>query len=461
MYAAGMWWDLNGNIPVRRWSAGGRGIYTDVPVAHSTVTDLLSLPDGRVVFAVTGGSPGWGVISKQGHCIKACGQVAPRHLDRGPVRFSRPPLSDTEILKIPIHSDSPDRSPALHPTRPRLSDTVTHKIPIPQRQEVMQAGRSNAAGEKPQPVRATPPPDGPATPGLGDTVTHEIPIHQGQELMQLASSNRYGEQSKSEPPMAMSTPPERPALHVLAVGVTNYRDHSLAEGVPFAAGDAAAVKALFQSHGGSLYRSVEVRDLVDEQATRANIEREMRGVARLVGPHDVFVLYLAGHGAVFEGNFHFIPWDALYTSQQDLRAQSIDHDTLRDLLAGIVAGRTLVLLDTGASGMFGYEEGRILDYKKAFTRFSLLTRRALIAAAADDRMAREGEGGHGVFTFALLEGLGGAADRDRDRTVRTGELADYIEQTIPEITRRKWNREQFPYRDLQGHSFPILKAPEP
>jgi hypothetical protein len=295
----------------------------------------------------------------------------------------------------------------------------------------------------------------------GDTVSRSFPLAAGRRVITVAALNARGVESKPVQAVVEVTPPtERPILHVLAVGVTNYRDHSLAEGVRFAAGDAATVKAHFQEHGGKLYRAVNVRGLADEQATRDNIQKEMRELAAQVGPNDVFVLYLAGHGAAFERNYHFIPWNARYTSQQALREQSLDQDTLRTLLAGIAARKTLVLLDTCSSGTFGAERGRALGDKDAIDRFSRLTGRALIAAAADDKMALEGEGGHGVFTSALLEGLRGAADRNHNDTIEVGELADYLEEAIPQITQRKWKYEQFPYRELQGASFSILETPK-
>jgi uncharacterized caspase-like protein len=61
----------------------------------------------------------------------------------------------------------------------------------------------------------------------------------------------------------------------------------------------------------------------------------------------------------------------------------------------------------------------------------------MIAATADDKMAIEGEGGHGVFTFALLQGLRGAADLYGNGMVEVRELADYVEEALPRIT-RKW-----------------------
>jgi hypothetical protein len=83
-----------------------------------------------------------------------------------------------------------------------------------------------------------------------------------------------------------------------------------------------------------------------------------------------------------------------------------------------------------------------------------------LVTASDDKMAIEGEGGHGVFTSALLEGLRGAVDRNHNGAIEVGELADYIEETIPQITQRKWKYEQFPYRELQGASFSILETPK-
>jgi uncharacterized caspase-like protein len=79
----------------------------------------------------------------------------------------------------------------------------------------------------------------------------------------------------------------------------------------------------------------------------------------------------------------------------------------------------------------------------------------MIAATADDKMAIEGEGGHGAFTFALLEGLRGKADRNGNDTVEVRELADYVEERLPEIT-RKWGYEQFPFSATEGHSFTLV-----
>ena len=61
-------------------------------------------------------------------------------------------------------------------------------------------------------------------------------------------------------------------LHVLAVGVTQYRDQALARGVSFAADDAAAVATALEAGSRGLYARVSPNVLQDGQATRSAIE---------------------------------------------------------------------------------------------------------------------------------------------------------------------------------------------
>ena len=145
---------------------------------------------------------------------------------------------------------------------------------------------------------------------------------------------------------------ERPALHVLAVGVANYRDRALAEGVAFAADDARDVIAAFKRGGEGLYREVRTEVLPDSSGTRDQIFDIARKMVAIVRPQDVFVLYLAGHGATLDGDYYFIPWEARYTNRDALMEQSLGGEKLRELLPVIPATKMLVLLDTCSSGRF-------------------------------------------------------------------------------------------------------------
>ena len=250
---------------------------------------------------------------------------------------------------------------------------------------------------------------------------------------------------------------EGSALHVLAVGVSKYRDRALGEGVAFAAQDAGDVATALERGSRGLYREVRTKTLADGNATRDQIVDVARQMAAAVRPQDVFILYLAGHGASLDGEYYFIPWEARYTNRDALMQQSLSGEKLREILRGIPATKVLVLLDTCSSGRFSLVAARQLDDKTAIERLQRISGRAMIAAAADEKMALEGEGRHGVFTYAVLQALAGDADSDKDRFVSVSELASYIDQKLPEITNRKWGYEQFPFLQTEGNVFPVVR----
>jgi hypothetical protein len=248
----------------------------------------------------------------------------------------------------------------------------------------------------------------------------------------------------------------RPSLYVLAVGITSYRDHALK--LRYAAGDARAMAEELGRRGQGLFQAIEVKRLLDREATTRGIESAFEELASRVKPSDVFVLYLAGHGTVLDdGRYYFIPWELRYENQEALRDGSIDQSRLRTLLGGIPALKSLVMLDTCNSGGFA---ARGLSEKAAIDRLMRATGRNVLAASSDSQLALEGYRGHGVFTYALLQGLRGQADRrgDRDGTVDIDELAEFVSERVPQITMEHWHYEQIPMRKLEGDPFPIGRS---
>jgi hypothetical protein len=256
----------------------------------------------------------------------------------------------------------------------------------------------------------------------------------------------------------------RPALYVLALGVSNYRDRALQ--LRYAADDAKALVDTLRRQGQRLFTTVEVTSLLDRDVTLGNLEAAFRNLAGKVQAHDVFILYLAGHGMTLDGEYHFILADVIYENAQALRAGSVQQERLQRWLGAVQAQKSLVLLDTCASGAFvtalsgtvtQLASARDLSEKGAIDKLMRATGRAVIAASTERQFALEGHSGHGVFTYALLEGLGGKADAegDRDGAITVDELSAYVAKEVPRITQQKWGYEQFPMRQFGGLPFPI------
>jgi hypothetical protein len=260
----------------------------------------------------------------------------------------------------------------------------------------------------------------------------------------------------------------RPTLYVLALGVSDYRDRALQ--LRYAADHAKALVDTLRRQGQRLFARVEVTSLLDRDVTVGKLEAAFRDLAGKVQADDVFIIYLAGHGMTLDGEYHFIPADVIYENAQVLRAGSVQQERLQRWLGAIQAQKSLILLDTCASGAFvtalsgtvtQLASARDLSEKGAIDKLMRATGRAVIAASTERQFALEGYSGHGVFTYTLLQGLRGEADAqgDRDGAITVDELSAYVAKEVPRITLEKWKYEQFPMRQFGGLPFPIGLVP--
>ncbi|MHC4146182.1 MAG: caspase family protein, partial [Planctomycetota bacterium] len=240
------------------------------------------------------------------------------------------------------------------------------------------------------------------------------------------------------------------------VGISSYRDYNLK--LSYAAGDAKAIAEELGRRGRGLFKTIEVKRLLDREATTEGIEKAFEDLASRVKENDVFILYLAGHGTVMDdGRYYFVPWELRYVNKEALRKGSIDHGKLTTLLGSIDAQKSLVMLDTCNSGAVA---ARGLVVKTAIDLLMRATGRNFLAASSDSGLAMEGYEGHGVFTYVLLQGLRGQADQEgnNDGTVSISELAEFVSKEVPRITMREWHYEQIPMNNLEGTSFPIGRS---
>ncbi|ETR67110.1 MAG: hypothetical protein OMM_11942 [Candidatus Magnetoglobus multicellularis str. Araruama] len=175
---------------------------------------------------------------------------------------------------------------------------------------------------------------------------------------------------------------------------------------------------------------------------------------------DVFMLYLAGHGDIIEGDYHFIPWEMRYTSPEALKTGSISRSQFQECLKEIKAQKSMIIIDTCHAGGFSTNETgafamRGMEEKSAIRRFKHFTGRAIFAAAAKDQKAPEGYKNHGVFTYALLEAMTEKADifGNNNGFISVDEVVKYVTERVAEISEKEWQISQYPYSDLSGSPY--------
>ncbi|GAB1722833.1 MAG: hypothetical protein NTNFB01_17290 [Nitrospira sp.] len=254
---------------------------------------------------------------------------------------------------------------------------------------------------------------------------------------------------------------EPATLHVLAVGVTNYRDGDLRRGVAFAASDAVAIAGRLKERGALLptfHERVVTKTLVDQQVTVEQIDATLKMMAAKARPEDVFVLFMAGHGTTLDDEYYFMPWDLDYENDAALRRQAISQTRLREWQSRLPA-RSLFLLDTCRAGTVLQLASRAGEDKNALAKMIRLSQRNVIVATSADRIALEGHEGHGVFSWAVLDALL-HADYDDNGRVDVTDIATHVRKHVPAITEQKFKHRQVPMQDTPGEPFAVA-VPEP
>jgi hypothetical protein len=172
----------------------------------------------------------------------------------------------------------------------------------------------------------------------------------------VATSYDTGETGRYDLSVASMAPgslaadaPSSGRIFGIFAGISDYPGKDL--DLPYTADDAVRLRdAMIEGAGLQLEDQVT---LIDEAATRSSLRRALEDIGRRAQPEDMFVFFFSGHGDRVERA------DGPQTTDPDALDETIElydgavsDDELRDLLAGIDAGKSLIFLDSCFSGGF-------------------------------------------------------------------------------------------------------------
>ncbi|MBI5209400.1 MAG: caspase family protein [Elusimicrobia bacterium] len=251
-------------------------------------------------------------------------------------------------------------------------------------------------------------------------------------------------------------PSKGSVLHIVAVGVNSYKNGAL--DLRYARGDAEGVAGFFAAASSRLFKEAKVHPLYDAAATRQGILAKLKELES-ASPQDAAVIYLAGHGDTVEDTWYFVPHEVVYPEDPaELSAKAISSKELQERIRGIGAKKVLVLVDACKSGgALVAWAGRGLEERRALSQLARAAGVYVVAAAGKEQSAAEVKDlGHGVFTYAVLEALKGAADGSpKDGVVTVGELLSYVESVLPEVSLKYRSQAQYPVKYAGGMDFPL------
>jgi uncharacterized caspase-like protein len=268
------------------------------------------------------------------------------------------------------------------------------------------------------------------------------------------------------------------------IGVSEYKYNEGGLGdLSYSHKDAEAIRDFLRTPNGGNFRDEDILYLVNDQATLATVSDALKRFLTKAGPNDLVYLFLAGHGApdpYDPQRLYFLLHD---TKVADIPRTAFPMDRLREFLDQQKSqARLICFLDTchsagisqprpsagdkstgrstargrgiGAKGIGAKPSGAPTGQSDAITDFNFYERRlfqekgwAVITSSGRNETSQESPKwgqGHGVFTWALLEGLRGGADENRDCVITSGEIFKYVTERVRRETGNQQNPQSLP-----------------
>lgn len=260
-------------------------------------------------------------------------------------------------------------------------------------------------------------------------------LRRGRNELTLQAYNQAGGRAEAMVPLSFPRPAEPPNLFGMTVGISDYRKAAqLSNGkppgnLPFTRKDAEDLQKAWLGQRSRYYRNAAITLHVDQDAGRDAILQQLAVMAKQVGPDDLFVLTLSGHGDLGRlGDRKTFVFCCSDYNRSRLDQTAISDLDLYEALARLPC-RKVVFLDACHSGAV------VINPIRSLTPGG---KGAIFFAACDQSESsfESKKFGHGLFTFTVLEALNdefSRADRNQDGRLDAAELFAYSENRLPKL----------------------------
>lgn len=230
----------------------------------------------------------------------------------------------------------------------------------------------------------------------------------------------------------------------LAVGISQYQKLPQDLWLQYPDADAKSLAQFLASPRGGGISPERMLVLTNEQATTSALRDAFHTFLKRPGKDDTVYIFIAGHGTVDSRGAYILTYDS---DPENLSATALPMSEIHSLVEQELtqAGHVVFLADVcRAASIAGQKTtaiGAVVE-KLGETPGEMLG----LMAARPTELSLEGPefgGGHGAFTYSVLRGLDGAADRNHDGFVTAGELIDFVSTDVPRLTRNKQHPRDF------------------
>jgi ankyrin repeat protein len=240
------------------------------------------------------------------------------------------------------------------------------------------------------------------------------------------------------------------ARWAVIIGISDYKDSRIPH-LQYASDDAQAFYDWAISSDGGNYIPSQVKLLVDESATENSIKEALFIWLSQASEKDLITIYFAGHGSPespeYPDNFFLFAHD---TQQHRVASTGFPLWSIEVALERFIKAKKVILIVDAYNPenvsqdvvMIQKIDGEIKvknPINTGLQNLSKVSDRICIITASDNKQlphrGKRWGGGHGVFTYFLLNGLRGEADVNDDNIVTLGEVTDFVIENVARATK--------------------------
>ncbi len=252
-------------------------------------------------------------------------------------------------------------------------------------------------------------------------------------------------------------------VYAVVVGISTYLDTDIPR-LQFANRDAEVFADFLKSKAGGSVPEQNIRLLTDSNATQAAVYTAISGLSNKCKKNDIVFFYFSGHGDLENitlfNNGYLICYNSPPVNYIGLALSVRDLNELANTFSVKTQAKVILITDACHSGNMSDSRsvGNKLEGQQLVDANEKVIR---IASSKTDQLSNEKidwGGGRGVFSYYLVNGLKGLADKSRDSIVTFGEIKNYLETSMAnDPVLKRENKTQTPV--LSGKdAFPLSKV---
>ena len=246
-------------------------------------------------------------------------------------------------------------------------------------------------------------------------------------------------------------------IYAIITGVSNYQGINP---LKYADKDAILFRDFLKTPNGGSTKPENILELINENAKAAdfNVKAYAWLQSKKLKKGDRLFIYFSGHGdAMNEDLYFFLPYDCAPSKDDHnyLGTGNINLHTVKTLFIKPQTAKgveVLLIMDACRTNELpGGKEGQ-QNFTNNFIAEQKMGEIILLSTGAGQVSIESPSigNGHGLFTYYLIDGLAGAADKDslngdNDGNVSLSEIGAYVKTQVKRIARTNFNTVQIPY----------------